>query len=86
MACNHTRVLSINGKVNDLCFTSVPHLRLERDDYPPDITGVCGGDYIDMEICLDCGTVVGFQPMSDAEIKSAMRGGDDEDEELHEYD
>ena len=82
MSCTHDRTIKINAHSSDLNFVSIPHLNLEKEGYLPYIEGVCGGDDVDMEICLDCGTVVGFHKMTDAEVKSAMKGDDfDEDEE-----
>jgi len=68
MSCEHKRVLDISAKASDCQCFSVPHLAIEHDGYAPDIDELCFGDYIEFSICLDCGTVVGFRPMSDEEI------------------
>jgi hypothetical protein len=70
--CNHTRVLTLNAKADDRQNFSVPHLDLEHDGYAPHITGLCGGDYIELTVCFDCGHVVGFEPMDDEEIAAVF--------------
>ena len=87
--CNHDRVLRINAHSSDLNFVTVPHLNLEKEGYLPHIDNVCGGDDVDIEICLDCGQVVGFEGLKDKEIKNIMKDedadydeGDDEVSEL----
>lgn len=66
--CDGNRLLSVSGKSNDLCWAEVPHLGLESDGYAPIVKGVCHGDYVEVTVCLDCGTVQGFKPMSDKDI------------------
>lgn len=66
--CKHKRLLEVGAKASDLQNYAVPHLGLDHDGYAPHITHLCGGDYIEFSICLDCGVVVGFKPISDEEI------------------
>lgn len=80
--CNHDRIIHINAHSSDLNFVTVPHLNLEKEGYLPHIEGVCGGDDVTIDICLDCGQVIGFVPMSNKEVKAAMKGDEfDEDED-----
>lgn len=87
MSCNHDRTIRINAHSSDLNFVSVPHLSLEKEGYLPHIDNICGGDDVDIEICLDCGHVVGFEGLTDKQVKNAMKGDEyeDEDEELSEH-
>jgi hypothetical protein len=62
--------MKIYAKADDRQCYRIPHLGLERDDdYAPHIDNLCGGDDVRFTICLDCGTVIGFKPISDEEIK-----------------
>ena len=70
--CNHERTLHVGAKASDMQNFSVPHLDLEHDGYAPQIPGLCGGDYIELTVCLDCGHLVGFEPMSDEEISGTF--------------
>lgn len=66
--CEHKRILEVGAKASDLQNFAVPHLELEHNGYAPHITHLCSGDYIEFSICLDCGVVVGFKPISDEDI------------------
>lgn len=70
------RVLRISAKCSDLCFASVPHLGIDHDGYAPHIDGIGGGDYIDLEIDLDTGKVIGLKPITDEQLKIAILGED----------
>lgn len=70
--CKHERTLILNSKASDMHFCEVPHLTIEKDGYAPNIPGLCNGDYVDLTVCLDCGTVIGFEPMSDEEVLIAF--------------
>ena len=63
--CNSDRVLSLNGKTADMCCSRFKGER--RDDYPPRVKGLGGGDYISVEVCLECGQVQGEWPQPDPE-------------------
>lgn len=67
--CTHDECLSINAKCSDLCYTVFPD-DTEIDGYPPYIPGVCGGDYIDFSLCLQCKQIVGFNP---EDVQKAMK-------------
>lgn len=81
MKCNHDRTIQINAHSSDLNFVTVPHLGIEKEGYLPDIEGLCSGDDVNIEVCLDCGHVVGFEKMTDKEIKAALKGEDEDEDE-----
>ena len=71
--CNGDRILSVNGKTSDLCYIS--YKDIDHDGYVPEgiIVGDGGyGDYINFDLCLDCGKVQGKFPISDEQVKSAI--------------
>jgi hypothetical protein len=60
----------VSGKTSDAQSINVPHLDLEHEGggvYLSD--GVAGGDYIELKICLDCGQLLNFAPVTDEELK-----------------
>jgi hypothetical protein len=87
--CKHERVMHVNAKADDRQQYRVPHLDIDKDGYAPQIGELCHGDYIELTICLDCGTVIGLDvPISDEMIFEAFDlhpddpGSEDEDDML----
>jgi hypothetical protein len=66
--CKSERILSVNAKCSDLCFVSIGNQ--EKDDYVPDDMGIGGGDYVEFELCLDCGQVQGNFPLEKSKLES----------------
>lgn len=66
--CNSIRILTINAKSNDSNIVDLPHLAIKHCGYLPRIPGICGGDYVNISICLNCGTVIGYDKMFDLEL------------------
>ena len=64
--CDSGRVMEISGKVSDRCI--VGFKGAERDGYPPTVDDICGGDDINVDICLECGLVQGEFPKPDPEM------------------
>jgi len=71
--CYNDRIFEVAGKSSDL--NNFSFKGKEDDGYLPTVKGICGGDYFDMKICLECGQVQGSFPLPDPKI------GDDEDYE-----
>jgi len=55
--CGSDRVLALYGKVSDRCCAVFKGA--EHDGYPPSVGGICGGDDINVSVCLECGQVCG---------------------------
>lgn len=55
MRCHGDRVLSIDAFARDSHHCSLGDK--EHDGYAPSVSGVCGGDGVWIELCLDCGQV-----------------------------
>ena len=69
MNCKCERILCLGGKVSDLSNTSIPHLGVEHEGYVPYISpALGGGDYIKLELCMDCGRIQNFEPITDANV------------------
>lgn len=77
--CGSNRIAAINGKCSDMCSVSIGSI--EHDGYVPDGLGIGGGDYIDFEICLDCGQVQGTFPLPVSQLEATGREDDAEDED-----
>jgi hypothetical protein len=65
-SCSSNRLLSINGKVSDMF--SADFKNVDYQGYVPHDLGIGGGDYIELEICLDCGKVQGITKQEDPEF------------------
>lgn len=63
--CGSARTLHVGGKCGDRSSAAVPHLNLTRHGYLPRLPGIGSGSYLALIVCLDCGTLQGFQPLSD---------------------
>jgi hypothetical protein len=59
--CSNNRVFFVSGKSSDL--NSYGMGSYSHESYLPHIKGICGGDYFDTKICLDCGKVQGKFPV-----------------------
>jgi hypothetical protein len=62
-ACKSTRVFSISCKASDRHGWSFEDR--SGDGYAPAVTNVCGGDYMELAVCLTCGKTQGKFPVGD---------------------
>ena len=76
------RILSICGKTSDRCslkFTDSKGIVHETDSYVPTGIGIDKdgtGDYIELDIDMDSGTILNFHKLSDAQVLKALRAVD----------
>ena len=77
--CSSDRLLTIGGKVSDMFNASFK--TADYEGYVPHDLGVGGGDYIEVEICLDCGKVQGIEKAQDPEFYTEAKESANEDEE-----
>ena len=70
------KTISISAKCSDLCFTTVIDANgdtiKESDGYVPDNIGIGGGDYVDLDIDIETGTIVNWKRPTDKAIINAM--------------
>lgn len=81
---SHTcsRWVTISAKHDDRASVAVRHMNIEQDsDYLPKLGGQFGGDDFSIDVCLDCGNIRGWQPMTDADVKEALNIEDEEEDE-----
>ena len=64
--CESDRILGVGAKCNDIW--AVAFSGVSQVDYAPRDVGLGGGDYLDFQICLDCGKVQGDFPIEDPEV------------------
>ena len=64
--CKSERVASASGKVSDMFHWSSGDY--QHDGYVPEGLGVGGGDYFEVEYCLDCGQMQGKFPVTVAAV------------------
>ena len=62
--CTHTRRLFVSAKCSDMCFIRFPNGH-KTDGYVIPGLGIGVGDYVEMEICIDCKTVIDFPEADD---------------------
>lgn len=79
--CESKRVMSLYGKCSDRSNSSMQEFDHEHDGYTPHINNVCGGDDIDITVCLDCGQLQGEWPLEKTEFEEECEAGDAEKEE-----
>lgn len=82
--CGSTRTMSIFAKHSDLAGLNIPHLNIEHHGYMPYLENGLGGDDLTLEICMDCGQIQDWEPITDEmvlkceEFEGHMSDGDDE--------
>ena len=56
--CKNENILQVSAKPSDLCTVICKSTGYERGpDYVPGGLGIGGGDYIEFDMCLNCGQV-----------------------------
>jgi len=72
--CNSTRILDFCGKTSDLF--SCTFQGQSYDGYVPENIGINGtyGDYLEGELCLDCGQMQGEFPVSAKQLIEFIEG------------
>jgi len=84
--CESQRLLYVSGKCSDLCWVRAidGDFKAERSGYVPAGLGVCAdnadlatrqmncGDYVEFELCLDCGKIQGKFPIGKQAVKAAF--------------
>ena len=70
-----TRIMRLNAKCSDMCSLSIPHLDISHDGYVPEGLGIGDfyGDYIEMVIDLDTGTILNWEKLSDTKIRKIIK-------------
>ena len=82
--CGSTTIISINGKCRDLfdcSYNSRSGKTYEYDGYVPSGLGIGEGDYIEFDFCAVCGTIQGFEPLSEQDILLELEVDDEDDDE-----
>jgi len=64
--CKSERIVEIVAKCNDLCHITENHTGLKHEGY--NIYG-SGGDYLEINLCLQCGQIQDNFPMEDLNIE-----------------
>ena len=70
--CGSDRVISASAKCSDLCFVS--YKGNKHDGYVPSDMGIGGGDYLEIELCLECGQSQGKFPILDVSLPDDLLG------------
>jgi hypothetical protein len=75
-SCGSDRVLSAQGKCSDLTSFSIGSIQ-KNGGYVPSDMNIGGGDYIEFDLCLECGQIDGHWPCPETDLE---REEDDEEE------
>jgi len=68
--CNSDRIVSISAKCNDMFTAEVKHLKFNAEGYANSNLNIStNGDYVDFEMCVECGKIQGDFPISDETLK-----------------
>lgn len=80
--CDSNRIVSLSAKCSDLCFASmtVNGKQVQEDGYVPSDMGVGGGDYLEIDLCLDCGQVQGEWPKGHTDLEEKAEEPEDDDD------
>jgi hypothetical protein len=76
--CLHKRVLRISSKTCD-CF-NITGDDIDYEGYVPEGLNLGGGDYIEFSYCIDCGKIMGQFPISEEDLKDAVKDCDEDQE------
>ena len=76
-SCGSVRFMEVFAKHSDLANMEIPHLELKHDGYMPPL-GPFGGDDFDIHICMECGKIQNWKPITDTEVFEAFNVEEDE--------
>lgn len=68
--CLSSRIANFSGKHDDRCVFTYRDIVV--DDSIPALFEGFEGDYFRLNVCLDCGTIQNWKPVSDEEIRSDL--------------
>lgn len=69
--CKSPRIANVGGKCSDLSWANIPS---DDIDYQGYVAIFGDGDYININICLDCGQVQDDFPITREEVKEIFDG------------
>lgn len=69
--CSSNRIMKLSGKCSDMASYQIPHANLDIHGSVPYL-GIFGGDYISFNVCLDCGQIQKWIPVSDEDIEEML--------------
>jgi hypothetical protein len=75
--CNSPRIAIVGGKCSDMAWVNIESDNVDYQGYAMIFDN--GGDYINIDICLDCGQVQGKFPISRKEIKEIFTDGEEDE-------
>jgi hypothetical protein len=68
--CGSSRILSVSGKVSDMCDIRIGNN--SRDGYVPGGLNIGSGDYLEFDLCLDCGQHQGVFPVTEKAVNEVF--------------
>jgi hypothetical protein len=83
-SCDSIRLVSVEAKCSDCCDVQIGSA--SNTGYVPNDIGIGGGDYIEMDYCLDCGKIQGDFPFEPSLLECDPENNDEDDEDEDEED
>jgi len=83
-SCDSIRLASVEAKCSDCCDVQVGSAN--HSGYVPNDIGIGGGDYIEIDYCLDCGKIQGDFPLESSRLEENEDYDDDDDDDDDEDD
>lgn len=71
--CQSNRLFKLYAEYGSRGDSYIPSLNLKYEDTLPHIPGVCNGSNVGFTLCLDCGVIQGFKPMSNKDLDIAYK-------------
>ena len=68
--CGSDRILAVSGNVSDRCY--VEYQGDGRDGYVPRGLNIGSGDYLEFNVCLNCGMNQGTFPVPEEALKEVF--------------
>lgn len=74
--CGSDRIIEVGGKTSDMCgasFSNGDDVDVSNHGYVPRELGIGGGDYLEFDVCADCGKIQNWQKLDDETIIEAIK-------------
>ena len=72
--CESERIANVHGHCRDSCHVTFGSL--ESEGYVPDGLNIGGGDCVEFDYCLDCGSIQAQFPVSTDAVMAALEDSD----------
>lgn len=75
--CGSIRIISVGGKCSDRAW--IAYRGKDYNGVVPQCLGVGGGNYLEVEFCVDCGQIQYFKPIPEPTLTALFAKSDEYD-------